>query len=156
MAKYISSSENWQLVSLDQGAKFPTFGYETTSVGSPLVLEVDTTTTNPKVGRSVVITYTKAKNGYGVAKISCSNGCSCEPETVASSVPYDQTVLFLEEVHPTPAPACHVSVELDPSSPGGSKVRISGVAVTADPGDISGRIGEEKYMSWLTGDNWAA
>ena len=72
-------------------------------------------------------------------------------------MPYDQIVLFLEEIHPTPAPACRVSVAYDAAtSPPGSKVRISGVIATADPGHIAGRVGEEKYMSWLSGEQWAA
>jgi len=89
-------------------------------------------------------------------KRSCDNGCSCNTTTLEGAVPYDQIVVFLEEVHPTPAPQCHVNIELDPSSPAGSKVRISGVIITADPGHIAGRVGEEKYMSWLSGDAWVA
>lgn len=73
---------------------------------------------------------------------SCSNGCTCNTTTLSGYVPYDQIVVFLEEVHPTPAPACRLSVALDPSSPPGSKIRISGVVVTADPGHIGGRVGE--------------
>jgi hypothetical protein len=57
-------------------------------------------------------------------------------------VPYDQTVVFLEEIHPSPAKECRVSITLDPSSPPGSKLRFSGVAISADPGHIAGRVGE--------------
>jgi hypothetical protein len=69
---------------------------------------------------------------------------------------YDQTVVFLEEIHPTPSKACQISIELSPESPKGSKLRIQGIAVTADPGHVAGRIGEEMYMGWLSGDTWRA
>lgn len=151
----VVSSDGWQLVPFSDGTRYPTFGYETVTPGAPLVIEVDTRGATPDTAAGVVITYTKAQTGFGTAKISCSNGCTCE-ESFDGSVPYDQTVVFIEEIHPTAAPACHISIALDPASPAGSKLRISGVAVSADPGDVSGRIGEEKYMSWLTGDQWAA
>jgi hypothetical protein len=62
-------------------------------------------------------------------------------------VPYDQIVVFLEEIHPTPAPRCRVSIALDPSSPPGSKLRFSGLAISADPGHIAGRVGEVRRSS---------
>ena len=88
---------------------------------------------------------------------SCEKGCTCEPKGLPGSVPYDQIVLFLEEVHPTPSKRCRVAVTMDgATSPAGSKVRVSGVIATADPGHIAGRVGEEKYMSWLSGEQWVA
>jgi hypothetical protein len=263
MSRHVVSSDSWSVVAFDKGTRFPTFGYESSTPGKPLVLEVDTTSPIPGGSAGVVLTYTKGKEGYGRGKIrwggvprellsgphravrrcgsqaknraqdilsnpptltpsqphpnpkppSCSNGCTCNTTMLEGAVPYDQIVVFLEEVHPTPAPQCHVSVELDPSSPAGSKVRISGAAITADPGHIAGRVGEvrlaalysflegwgdggglllctsqhmflavgsgaaflqnpkahaaaadrqtpldppqEKYMSWLSGDEWA-
>jgi hypothetical protein len=61
-------------------------------------------------------------------------------------VTYDQTVVFVEMVHPTAAPACRVSVEMDPASAPGSKFRVSGVVITGDPGHVSGRIGEVRNV----------
>jgi hypothetical protein len=157
MTKYVEQSAGWSIVAFDKGTKYPTYGYETTTPGAPLVLEVDTTPKPPAAhAAGVVLTYTKAKSGFGDATVTCSNGCECEPKTLPGTVPYDQTVVFLEEVHPTPAPACRVSIALDASSAPGSKARISGVMVTGDPGHIAGRVGEEKYMGWLSGDVWAA
>ncbi|KAI8469583.1 MAG: SGNH hydrolase-type esterase domain-containing protein [Monoraphidium minutum] len=159
MKDYVASSDGWSLVEYDgPGMKYPTYGYETTQTGKPLVLQVDTTTPGGPAGAAagVVLTYTKAQTGFGNAKITCANGCTCDPVTLDGAVEYDQIVVFLEELHPSAAPTCQVRVEMDSSSPSGSKLRISGVAITADPGHVSGRIGEEKYMSWLTGENWAA
>lgn len=57
-------------------------------------------------------------------------------------MPYDQVVVFLETLHPTAAPACRLSVTMATGAPAGSKVRISGVSITPDPGHLSGRVGE--------------
>ena len=156
MSTYVVQSDGWQLVAYDKGTKYPTYGYETTSTGKPLVFEVDTTTPDARRGAGVILTYTKQQSGIGRARVSCGGGCSCDGATLDGSVPYDQTVLFLAQINPTPAKDCRVSVELDPSSPSGSKLRISGVAITGDPGEVSGRVGEEKYMSWLSGEQWEA
>ncbi|GBF91596.1 hypothetical protein Rsub_04336 [Raphidocelis subcapitata] len=155
MSTYVAESAGWAVVPYDKGTKYPTFGFETATPGAPLVLELDTTASPPANASGVILTYTKAHTGFGNAKVTCSNGCECKPTTLEGSVPYDQTVYFLEELHPTPAPKCHVSIELDRGSPAGSRVRISGVITTADPGHIAGRVGEEKYMGWLSGDKWA-
>ncbi|GBF91603.1 hypothetical protein Rsub_04343 [Raphidocelis subcapitata] len=157
MTAYVKNSIGWAIIPFEDNAKYPTFGYETTTVGAPLVLEVDTTkSVNKSAGAGVVISYTKGKTGYGNMTISCGNGCECEKETIDGSVPYNQKVVFLAEVQPTPAPACQISIALDESSPAGSKIRISGIVVTGDPGVVEGRVGEEKYMAWLSGDAWAA
>lgn len=74
-----------------------------------------------------------------------------------SKLPYAQTVTFMETVRPTSAPKCHVNIELAGNSSAGSKLRVTGVTVTGDPGDFSNaRIGEEKYMAWLAGKEWAS
>ncbi|KIZ07114.1 hypothetical protein MNEG_0835 [Monoraphidium neglectum] len=156
MTRFVIASQGWAVVSYDDGGQhFPTFGYETTTPGVPLVLQVDTTTPAGGV-RGVVLTYTKAKTGFGDAQVTCGNGCTCDANTLGGSVTYDQTVLFLQEVHPTASPQCQITIQMDKASPAGSKIRISGIAITGDTGDVSGRVGEEKYMSWLTGDKWAA
>ncbi len=71
LSKFIVASAGWELVAFDKGGKFPTFGYETTAAGEPLILEVDTTGTgDAKRGRGVAVTYTKAQSGFGKFKIS--------------------------------------------------------------------------------------
>lgn len=72
-------------------------------------------------------------------------------------MPYNQVVTFIDSTTPSAAPACHVSVALASNSTAGSKLRITGLAVSSDPGSLStARIGEEKYMAWLLGEKWAA
>jgi len=71
MSQYVLNSDSWQVVAFDKGTKYPTFGYETTSPGKPLVLQVDTTSPIPGGSAGVVVTYTKGKDGYGRAKITC-------------------------------------------------------------------------------------
>lgn len=87
----------------------------------------------------------------------CANGCTCQPEVMSGSLTYDQIVTFINSVTPTSAPACHINIQLTSDSPPGSKLRITGMAVTSDPGELNNaRIGEDKYMAWLTGEKWAA
>ncbi|KAI8475679.1 MAG: SGNH hydrolase-type esterase domain-containing protein [Monoraphidium minutum] len=155
MSRYVVQDDGWKMTAFDKGTKYPTFGFETSTPGTPLVIEASTAGSGTRPA-SVMITYTKAKAGFGNAKVTCSNGCTCEPTTLEGAVPYDQTVVFVEMVHPTAAPACRVSVALEAGGPAGAKFRVSGVAISGDPGHIAGRIGEEKYMSWLSGDAWAA
>lgn len=55
----------------DGGGKYPTFGYETTTPNAPLVLAVDTAKgAMPGSALGVVLTYTKAKTGFGDAKVT--------------------------------------------------------------------------------------
>ena len=147
----VQPSSAWTMVAAPPGAKYPTYGYETTTPSSPLTLVVDTTTPDGR-GAGISLVYVKAQSGYGTMDVTCSNGCTCDKLSIDCSVTYDQVVDFIETLRPTPAPACHVVIELSPSSPAGSKLRVSGVAVNGDPGGVSGRIGEEKFMSWLAGD----
>jgi hypothetical protein len=70
MSQYVVSDASWSVVPFDKGTRFPTFGYETTTPDAPLVLEVDTTSPQPDVGAGVILTYTKAKEGFGTAKIT--------------------------------------------------------------------------------------
>jgi hypothetical protein len=86
----------------------------------------------------------------------CDNGCTCDPQYRDGTLTYDQVVVFIDTVHPSPAPKCLVSFTLTSNSTAGAKLRVSGIAVNGDSGDIQGRIGEEKYMAWLTGTEWAA
>jgi hypothetical protein len=73
------------------------------------------------------------------------------------SLTYNQVVTFINSVTPSAAPKCHLNIQLTPDSPAGSKLRITGMAVTSDPGSLNNaRIGEDKYMAWLLGENWAA
>lgn len=66
-------------------------------------------------------------------------------------------VTFTTTVNPTAAPICQVNVEMASSSPAGSKLRVTGVTVNGDPGGFyNARIGEEKYMAWLAGKEWAS
>jgi hypothetical protein len=66
-------------------------------------------------------------------------------------------VTFIDSITPTAAPACQINIALASNSTAGSKLRVTGIAVTSDPGSLNtARIGEEKYMAWLLGENWAA
>jgi len=90
-------------------------------------------------------------------RCSCTNGCDCGDNFINSELTYSQQVTFMTTVRPTAAPACHVSVQLAGNATAGSKARVTGVTVTGDPGEfVQARIGEEKYMSWLAGNEWAA
>jgi hypothetical protein len=70
MSQYVVADDSWSIVSFDKGTRFPTYGYETTAPGVPLVLQVDTTSPNPNVGAGVILSYTKAQTGFGTAKIT--------------------------------------------------------------------------------------
>ena len=70
MSRYVVASEGWEVVGFDKGTRYPTYGYETTTPGKPLVLELDTTTTRAGEGAGVVLTYTKGKTGYGNATVT--------------------------------------------------------------------------------------
>lgn len=91
-----------------------------------------------------------------VCACRCDNGCTCPPQYQDGSLTYDQVVVFIDTINPSGAPECHINFALTSNSTAGSKLRVSGIAVNGDSGDIQGRIGEEKYMAWLTGTNWAA
>ena len=55
----------------DGAGRFPTYGYETSVKGAPLVLQVDTSKgALPGSALGVVLTYTKAQSGYGNAKVT--------------------------------------------------------------------------------------
>lgn len=87
----------------------------------------------------------------------CGNGCSCGPDYLDGSLTYNQVVTFVDSVTPTAAPACQIKIALASNSTAGSKLRVTGMAVTSDPGSLTtARIGEEKYMAWLLGEKWAA
>jgi UDP-glucose:glycoprotein glucosyltransferase len=133
------------------GFKYPTYGWETSEAGKPLVIDVNTDAGGGRAA-TVTIGYTAAKSGYADAIISCAGGCTCEESRVTGTLTYDQVVSFLKTVQPTPSRACQVRVMQAPGSSG--KVRVTGVVVTADPGDVSGRVGETKYLAWLSGDKW--
>lgn len=135
------------------GFKYPTYGWETSQAGKPLVIDVNT---DAGGGRSagVTIGYTAAGKGYADAVISCAGGCTCEEARVSGTLSYDQVVTFLKTIQPTPSSKCQVQVMQAPGSSG--KVRVTGVVVSADPGDVSGRVGETKYLAWLSGDSWAS
>eukprot|EP00882_Tetradesmus_deserticola_P001006 GHRQ01001089.1.p1 GENE.GHRQ01001089.1~~GHRQ01001089.1.p1 ORF type:complete len:504 (+),score=200.63 GHRQ01001089.1:225-1736(+) len=156
MTKFIVSDPSWREQQSSENLVYPTDGYETTSPSQPLTLEVDTTSPD---GRPVTVffLYTRAETGIGSALITCANGCQCGPEYLDGSLTYDQVVTFIDSITPTAAPACHINIALAANSTSGSKLRISGMAVTSDPGSLTtARIGEDKYMAWLLGDNWAA
>jgi len=88
---------------------------------------------------------------------SCGNGCTCPKQILDGSLTYNQVVNFVGSVTPSGAPACHINIAMTSNSTVGDKLRINGIAVTSDPGNLSNaRIGEEKYMAWLLGDTWAA
>jgi hypothetical protein len=88
---------------------------------------------------------------------SCGNGCKCGPKYLDGSLTYNQVVTFIDSITPTAAPACQINIALASNSTAGSKLRVTGMAVTSDPGSLNtARIGEEKYMAWLLGENWAA
>jgi lysophospholipase L1-like esterase len=150
----LSVTDGWTgPVDEPSGFKYPTYGWETSSAGKPLVLDVDTDAGGGRAA-TVTIGYTAAKSGYADAIISCGGGCTCEEARVSGSLTYDQVVSFLKTVTPTPSKSCQVKVTQAPGSSG--KVRVTGVVVTADPGDVSGRVGETKYLAWLSGDKWAS
>lgn len=65
LTKYVVSDSSWAVVPFDKGTRFPTFGYETATVGAPLVLEVDTAAGAGPGGAGVVLTYTRANSGMG-------------------------------------------------------------------------------------------
>jgi len=153
MEPLVVTNDTWKMVLM--GGKYPTYGYETSSTGKPLTLEVNTITPDKRPA-GVSFTYTKAQNGYGGLEVSCDNGCTCGDTYLDGTLTYDQVVLFLDTVNPTPAAKCHINFAMAGNSTAGSKVRVSGVAINGDPGSVSGRIGEEKYMAWLTGTAWAA
>jgi hypothetical protein len=156
LTRFIVSDAGWSAIQSDQNKLYPTDGYETTSQGQPLTIEVDTTSPD---GRPVTVffVYTRAQSGIGNAQITCANGCTCTPETMDGSLTYNQVVTFINSVTPSAAPKCHLNIQLTPDSPAGSKLRITGMAVTSDPGSLNNaRIGEDKYMAWLLGENWAA
>jgi len=133
--------------------KYPTYGWETTEAGKPLVIDVNTDAGGGK-SAGVTIAYTAGGEGYADAVISCGGGCACEEARVSGALTYDQVVTFLQTVMPTPSATCQVRVQQAPGSSG--KVRVTGVVVSADPGDVSGRVGETKYLAWLSGDSWAS
>lgn len=156
MTRFIVNDSGWSAIQSDQNKLYPTDGFETTSPGQPLTLQVDTTSPD---GRPVTVffVYTRAMSGIGNAEITCSNGCKCDPETMPGALTYDQVVSFINSVTPSAALACHINIQLTADSPPGSKLRVTGMAVTSDPGSLNNaRIGEDKYMAWLTGENWAA
>ena len=70
MSRHVVQADGWQLVAFDKGTRFPTYGYETSSAGKPLVLEVDTTTARAGEGAGVLLTYTRGKTGYGNATVT--------------------------------------------------------------------------------------
>jgi lysophospholipase L1-like esterase len=135
------------------GFRYPTYGWETTQAGKPLVIDVNTDAGGGK-SAGVTIAYTAAGSGYADAVISCAGGCTCPEATVTGKLTYDQVVTFLRTIQPTPSSRCQVRVMQAPGSSG--KVRVTGVVVSADPGDVSGRVGETKYLAWLSGDSWAS
>ncbi|KAF6266245.1 SGNH hydrolase-type esterase domain-containing protein [Scenedesmus sp. NREL 46B-D3] len=156
MTKFIVDDMTWSEAQNDDNLRYPTDGYETTTPNQPLTFEVDTTSPD---GRPVTVffLYTRAQTGIGSAMISCGNGCQCGPEYLDGSLPYDQVVTFINSITPTAAPACQINVALASNSTEGAKLRITGIAVTSDPGSLNtARIGEDKYMAWLLGENWAA
>lgn len=156
MTEFIVSDAGWRQMQNTDNPRYPTDGYETTSPGQPLSFQVDTTSPD---GRPVTVffLYTRAQSGIGTAQITCGNGCKCGPEYLDGSLTYNQVVTFIDSITPTAAPACQINVALASNSTAGSKLRVSGIAVTSDPGSLNtARIGEEKYMAWLLGENWAA
>lgn len=69
LSTYIASGDSWKLVaSTDLNSLYPSYGYESTTPGSPLVLEVDTTTPDNRQP-GVVISYTRAMSNMGMAQI---------------------------------------------------------------------------------------
>eukprot|EP00879_Flechtneria_rotunda_P000482 GHRR01000584.1.p1 GENE.GHRR01000584.1~~GHRR01000584.1.p1 ORF type:complete len:500 (+),score=138.46 GHRR01000584.1:302-1801(+) len=156
LTQYIVSDAGWQPAQSQQNTRYPTDGYETTTPSAPLTLEVDTTSAD---GRpvNVFLVYTAGQTGYGDAQITCSNGCDCGSQSLAGTLTYNQIVTFVDGVTPTAAPKCHINIALAADSKPGDKVRITGMAVTGDPGLLqNARIGEETYMAWLLGKAWAA
>jgi hypothetical protein len=71
MTRYVVGDAGWTLTTYLNGNKYPTYGYETTTLGNPLTFEVDTSSPGPVgAGTSVMLTYTKAKAGYGNATVT--------------------------------------------------------------------------------------
>lgn len=69
MTRFIVNDAGWSAVQSDQNKLYPTDGFETTSQGKPLTLEVDTTSPD---GRPVTVffVYTRADSGIGNADIT--------------------------------------------------------------------------------------
>jgi hypothetical protein len=67
VSQFIVSDFSWSPAK-NADTKYPTDGFETTTVGQPLTLQVDTTSPD---GRpvTVFIVYTKAQDGIGSAEV---------------------------------------------------------------------------------------
>ena len=62
MESLVVTNDTWKMVTM--GGRYPTYGYETTTAGKPLSLEVNTVTPDARPA-GVSFTYTKAQNDYG-------------------------------------------------------------------------------------------
>jgi len=148
------SSQGWTMAASSTNNEYPTWGYTTTG-SSPLTFEINTASPNGQPA-AVNLYYTKAQSGMGTYQISCDNGCTCDPLTIDGKLTYSQTVVFMSTINPTVAPKCHINVQLASGSPSGSSLRVSGVSESFEPGVFQDtRIGEEKYLAWLSGTAWA-
>jgi hypothetical protein len=70
MSRHVVASAGWEVTPYSEGTKYPTFGYETTTPAAPLVIEASTVGDAPGRPASVMLTYTKAKAGFGNAKVT--------------------------------------------------------------------------------------
>lgn len=149
-------TDSWTMVSGGDNTVYPTYGYETTATGTPLTLELNTAVPGGRPA-GVNLYYTKADSGFGGYEISCDNGCQCPPTYIYGTLPYPQQVTFVNTIQATGAPACHINIQMAANSTAGSRLRVTGVALSGDTGALKDtRIGEEKYMAWLFADSWAS
>jgi hypothetical protein len=62
MKALVVENDTWTMVPM--GGKYATYGYETTTPGKPLTVEVNTVTPDKRPA-GVSFTYTRAQNGFG-------------------------------------------------------------------------------------------
>lgn len=87
----------------------------------------------------VQLVHLKSYEGMGSAAVTCEVGCSCEESVIEGLEPsVRNSQLYLHSIYVSQSQDCVIAIRVRPGPKGRTKVKVSGIIVSEETGEIKG------------------